>query len=85
MLKTDTMALRHLEEKYSGIGETIRSFEGMALPACPRCRSTDTASVNCGVIGRTIALAGATTKFRLIANGPKPGSYFCNVCEMFFE
>jgi class I fructose-bisphosphate aldolase len=29
----------------------------------PSCRSTDTASAGCGIIGRTIHLASATTKF----------------------
>jgi hypothetical protein len=85
MLKLDAIALHHLEKSYPGIGETIHFFETEVLPACPHCCSVDTASVQCGVIGRTISLAGATTKFKLIANGPKPGSYFCNVCEKFFE
>ncbi len=26
-----------------------------------------------------------STKFKLIANGPKPGKYFCNTCSEFFN
>jgi hypothetical protein len=28
--------------------------------------------------------AAATTKFKLIPNGPKRGKYFCNVCKQYF-
>jgi hypothetical protein len=84
-LKVDKKELDRLEEEYPGIGETIRHFEEATLPVCSRCRSEDTASVQCGVVGRTIKIACATTKFRLIANGPAPGKYFCNRCKEFFN
>jgi hypothetical protein len=84
MLKVNRETLDHLERDYPGIGETIRHFEEAALPACSRCSSEDTAIVQCGVIGRTISLAAATTKFRLIPNGPAPGKFFCNRCNDFF-
>ncbi len=85
MLKIGNKELDRLEKNYPGIGETIRHFEEAMLPVCSRCRSEDTASLQCGIIGRTIHLAGATTKFKLIANGPKPGEYFCNACNEFFD
>ena len=52
---------------------------------CARCGSTKTAGVHCGIVGRTINLAAATTKFKLIANGPRPGQYFCNACNEFSD
>lgn len=55
------------------------------LPPCPDCGSEDTASVQIGVIQRTMNIAAATTKFKLIPNGPKPGPYFCNACDRFFS
>jgi hypothetical protein len=39
------------------------------------------ASVQVGVIGLTIRLAATCRKFKLIANGPKPGNWFCNSCQ----
>jgi hypothetical protein len=77
--------LDHLEKDYPGIGETIRRIEGRVLPACPRCGSASTATVHCGIIGRTIALAAATTKFTLVANAPAPGRYFCKACRAYFD
>jgi hypothetical protein len=85
MLKIDENDLNWLEKHYPGIGETIRFFEEAALPACSRCASGDPASVQCGVIGRTISIAAATTRFKLVANAPAPGKYFCNTCNSFFE
>jgi hypothetical protein len=38
-----------------------------------------------GIIGRAISIAAATTKFKLIPNGPKPGKYFCYICDKFFD
>lgn len=84
MLKIDAETLDDMERQHPGIRETIRWFEGQTLPACTRCGSANTADVQCGVIGRTIYLAAATTKFKLIPNGPKPGKYFCNGCRRFF-
>lgn len=85
MLKIDKETLDHMEMQHPRITETIRHFEDAKLPACSLCGSTDTASVGCGVIGRTIYLASATTKFKLIPNGPRPGEYFCNTCEKYFN
>ena len=85
MLKITKAALNEMEKQHPGITKTIRHYENASLPVCPRCGSENTATVACGIIGRTIYLAAATTKFKLIANGPKPGKYFCNACEQFFN
>ncbi len=85
MLTTDEKTLNQMEKQHPGIRETIRFFEEATVPACSRCGSSDTATVGCGIVGRTISIAGATTKFRLIPNGPPPGRYFCNACEKFFD
>lgn len=84
MLKIDEDTISRIEQKYPGIREQLLQFEGAILPACSRCGSEDTADVQVGVIGRTINLAAATTKFKLIPNGPKDDTYFCNTCEKFF-
>jgi len=74
------------EEQYPGITEQIRQFEEMVLPACPHCGSADTASVQVGVIGRTMYIAGKTKKFKLVMNmSNKLGKYFCNQCKKYFD
>lgn len=85
MIKVDKATLRGMEAQHPGIEEQVRRFEEAELPVCPHCTSEHTAEVNVGVIGRTIYIAGTTTKFRLIPNGPKPGTYFCNSCKSYFE
>lgn len=84
MLKIGKELIRDMEIKYPGISKTIRFYDKAKLPACPYCHSHDTAKVGCGIIGRTVHLALATTKFRLVANNP-PGKYFCNACNDFFN
>lgn len=85
MLKIDQEALDHIESQYPGIGEAIRNREEATLPVCALCGSEDTAEVGVGIVGYSINLAAATTTFKLIPNGPRPGEYFCNSCEKFFE
>ena len=85
MLKVDKETLKRMERKYPGIGEEILYFEKAKLPVCTRCGSENTADVQCGIIGRTINITAATTKFKLIVNGPRPGRFFCNVCKKFFN
>lgn len=85
MLTVNNETLRRMEEQHPGIGETILYFEEATVPACTRCGSSDTANVGCGVVGRTIYIATATTKFKLIPNSPAPGRYFCNACGEFFD
>ena len=85
MLKINKESLDHIEMQYPGIGKTILYFERATLPVCSRCESENTADVQCGIIGRTINIAAATTKFKLIPNAPKPAEYFCNACDKFFD
>lgn len=65
--------------------ELYRRFMQMEVPPCTRCGTGNTASVQVGVIGLTIRLAATCSKFKLIANGPKPGKWFCNSCGKFFD
>jgi hypothetical protein len=85
MLKVDKETLDHMESGYPGIMKNILYFEEAILPPCPCCTSENTAIVQCGIIGRTINIVTATTKFRLIPNGPVPGKYFCNKCGHYFD
>ncbi len=85
MLKVKASVIAAMEKQYPGIREEILRFDNASLPACPRCGSTDTADVQIGLIGRTINIVSATTKFKLVPNGPAPGKYFCNVCDKFFN
>ena len=84
-LKIDKVTLAKMESMHPGIGESIRLHEEMNLPQCHHCGSEDTAKVGVGVVGRSIFLAAATTKFKLIPNLPRLGQYFCNSCEEFFD
>lgn len=85
MLTMDKEQLDLMDKRYPGIRKTILCFEQARLPKCPRCGSKNTARVQCGIIGRTINIASATTKFKLMPNPPTPGRYFCNVCNEFFN
>ena len=85
MLKISEADFYELECKYEGIVSQIRRFEESSLPDCPDCGTSDTAEVNVGIIGRTILLSAATTKFKLIPNAPKEGDYWCNECRTYFD
>jgi len=75
-----------MERQYPGITQQYLSFDEAELPSCSHCESQDTASVQVGIIGRTIHLAGASRKFKLVPNGSdKKGKYFCNECGKFFD
>jgi len=82
MLNLNEEELRELEKRYKGIIEQIDRYESAELPACPKCQSSDMAQVGVGVIGRTINIAAATTKFHLTPNGAD-GKYFCNSCRLY--
>lgn len=84
MIKVSENEIRHMEKQHPGITEQIRDFENMEIPQCTKCGSTDTASIQVGVIGRTMYLAMATTKFKLFPNGNGKGIYFCNTCKVQF-
>ncbi len=75
-----------IEDNYPGITEQINRFKEAALPSCPHCGSDNTTSVQVGIIGRTIAIAALTTKFKLVPNiEDRLGKYFCNKCKKFFD
>ena len=84
MMKVDDDTLERMEDKYPGIREQVLQFENALLPQCPYCESEDTANVQVGIIGRTINISAATSKFKLIPNGPTPGKYYCNSCGKYF-
>ena len=84
MLKVDKDTLDQIEKRYPGLGETILHYERAKLPACAHCGSEDTAAVGGGLVGRSIAVASATTKFKLVPNN-RPGKQFCNSCNEFFN
>ncbi len=65
--------------------EILKQYNEMDVPQCIRCGSTDTASVECGVIRLTMALSANCRKFKLIGNGPKPAKWYCNNCKSFFN
>jgi len=85
MIKISKEDLEQMESQHPGIIEQIMSFENAQLPTCTHCGSEKTADVQVGIIGRTIYITTATTKFHLIPNGPRPGRYFCNQCRKFFD
>lgn len=85
MLKINDARMAELEQTYPGIGESIRRFEASELPNCPHCNSRDTATVICGIVGRTINIAAASTKVKVIPNGPAPGNLYCNSCNSFAD
>ena len=85
MEEKDKSRLEKLERDYPGITSSIMHFDEAELPSCAHCSSDETASVQIGIIGRTIAIAGMTKKFHLIANGPKPGKYFCRTCKKYYD
>ena len=84
MLKVDAAFMQQAEKLYPGFRETLDYYEALDLPHCPRCGSSDTAAVSAGLVGRSMHLAAATTKIKLLPNG-RPGSYYCNACSQFFD
>jgi hypothetical protein len=84
MLTIKPEKIARLEKTYPGIARTLDYFETMTIPRCPKCRSVDTALVQVGIVGRSVNLACATTKFHLLANGGGEPMYFCNKCRKYF-
>ncbi len=76
--------LVELEIRFPGITASIAELEAATLPACPACQSNDTATVHVGVIDRLLAMASATSKLKLVADGPAAGAHHCNACGSFF-
>ena len=84
MQTMDDDSIRELEEQYPGFRESLEAYESADLPPCPMCASTTTAKVITGLIGRTINLAAATTKVKLVPKG-HPGDFHCEACDQFFD
>ncbi len=70
---------------YEVYEEMLEQYNAMDVPQCIHCESTDTASVECGVIRLTMSLSATCRKFKLVGNGPKPAEWYCNSCEKFFN
>ena len=85
MLRVGPAELEIMEQNYPGIKDQIISREELELPSCANCGSANTASVSVGLVGRSMSIAAATTRMKLISNGPSPGRYFCNDCNEFWE
>jgi len=85
MIKVPNSTIEQMEKAYEGITEQIWRFENAQLPPCPHCGSEDTASVQVGIIGRTMHLVAATTKIHPVPNSPIEGKYFCNACRKYFD
>jgi len=76
----------NLEDDYPDITEQIRRFAEAVLPSCPHCGSSNTASVQVGMIGRALTIAESTPKVKLVPSAKdKLGIYFCNECGKFFS
>jgi hypothetical protein len=85
MIRKTEDELKQLEGQYPGITEQIWRFEQADLPVCPVCGSEDTASVQVGVMGRTINIGASTTKIHLMLNVNGKGMYYCNNCKRQFD
>ncbi|MGV8083775.1 MAG: hypothetical protein AB2L09_09125 [Coriobacteriia bacterium] len=81
----DRDALAELDRQQPGIAHKVLTLEAAPLPVCPSCGSADTAAVECGVASSALCLAVATTKFRLVTEGPLPGAHYCNDCRQYFD
>ena len=84
MIKVSQTTILKMEAQYPGITEQIMHYENEALPICPLCGSENTASVQVGIIGRTIYLATATSKFHLLPNRNEEPEFYCNHCRKYF-
>jgi hypothetical protein len=85
MIKVDDDSLKNMEEQYRGIKKQIFDYDKEKLPACRFCKSSDTAQVQFGIIGRTMNIAAATTKFKLAVKSKKTKRYYCNSCSKYFS
>ena len=84
MVKVDEGWLRRAEDRYPGFRTRLDYYESLELPTCPQCGSADSAVVSTGLVGRSIHLAGATSKIKLVPNG-HPGDFYCWTCGHFFN
>ena len=84
MLTVSEESIMNMDASYPGIAEQVHRFEAMEIPSCDKCGSGDTAIIQVGLVGRTMYLAMATTKFKLLPNYNGHGIYFCNSCKTQF-
>lgn len=84
MLKVDQEWIDRVDAQRPGFRETVERWDAADLPPCPSCGSAETAKVSAGLVGRSIHLACATTKIRLLPNG-HPADYYCNQCKEYFN
>lgn len=84
MLTVSEESIMNMDASYPGIAEQVYRFESMEIPSCDKCGSGDTASIQVGLVGRTMYLAMATTKCKLLPNYNGHGIYFCNSCKTQF-
>lgn len=84
-LKIGYRELRKLETDYPGILNELRRLIIAGRAVCPRCQSTQTAVVLRGMIGRTIALAAATPRVKLLPPGQPNHSHCCRACGHGFS
>ena len=85
MLKIDSVVMDQMEAQHDGITEQIARFDEAEMPPCLHCGSADTAKVIAGVLSRTIYIASATTKIKLLPNILDEGAFFCNDCQKYFD
>jgi len=85
MLKVSLEQLELMGLDYPGIREQVISREEAEFPLCSSCGSPNTATVSVGAVDRSMSIVAATTRIKLVPNGPKPGEYFCNDCREFWE
>jgi hypothetical protein len=64
--------------------DALERYRNMQLPPCPKCASTRTAIVKCGIGGMSLYLAANTPKILLRAGGI-PGKYYCRECKKYFN
>ncbi len=73
MLTLDEEVLDNLEHQHPGILKTIQHYENADLPACPQCRSKDTALVSCGIVGRSDQWCCREHKNEVASESPEAG------------
>lgn len=81
MLKITKAELDALEP---GLRDSVLRYENAKLPACTHCGAEDAASVQVGIVGRSMNIAVCTTKMVLIPNLPKEGNYYCHACKKYY-
>jgi hypothetical protein len=82
MVTTDPEWLSRAERGYPGFQKALAYYESLRLPVCPRCGGEPSTLIS-GLTGRTIALAAATTRVKLLANR-RAGNFFCSRCDELF-